>query len=184
LTILANTLEIQPLTVDPVVQVADNPPRLNLSTIGKRVRLLRVDQGLTQEALATKAKVSVGTLQKLEEAGKTGVVSRATTTARIERIAAALGVSLDDLLDQATAVKPTDPRLKDLTEEGLLIARLYRVADTHVRLHVRDVLAGRVEIPKKFDSLEDAFDAFTAGLEQQTEAPPTAPLLQKDTKRR
>lgn len=67
---------------------------ISLSGFGRRVKILRRAQGLTQEQLAEAADLNTRTLQKIE-AGQVNIVF--TTLARIQ---SALGCTAGELLDQ------------------------------------------------------------------------------------
>jgi transcriptional regulator with XRE-family HTH domain len=71
--------------------------------VRRRLRELRVEQGLTLEAVAARASIDVSTLSRLE-AGK-----RRLALDHLPALAAALGVSADDLLSPGT--RP-DPRVR------------------------------------------------------------------------
>lgn len=71
--------------------------------VRRRLRELRIERGLTLEAVAAKAAIDVSTLSRLES-GK-----RRLTLDHLPGIAAALGVSADDLL--APPERP-DPRVR------------------------------------------------------------------------
>jgi transcriptional regulator with XRE-family HTH domain len=60
---------------------------------GKRVRSFREDAGLTQAALHEKANVPTNTIARLERGEHTA------TTPTLKKIASALGVTLNDLVD-------------------------------------------------------------------------------------
>lgn len=138
LNIYANLLNIQPLSVDCHAQAGQNQP-VNLGEVGKRVRVRRVELELTQEELADKAKVGLGTVQALEAAA-TRKKPRQTSTPKLEKIAKALGYTLDALLKNKRDVPPAHPLLVDLTDEDLLIARAYHHAKTPMRQRIAGLL--------------------------------------------
>lgn len=70
--------------------------------VRRRLRELRVEQGLTLQQVAERASIDVSTLSRLE-AGK-----RRLALDHLPALAAALGVSADDLL----RVAPSDPRVR------------------------------------------------------------------------
>ena len=63
-----------------------------MSTLAKRVRELREAKGLSQQGLATKARVVVGTIYNIESD------KVKPNDATLFMVAAAMGVSVDDLL--------------------------------------------------------------------------------------
>ncbi len=72
-------------------------------TVRRRLRALRIEQGLTLEAVASRAAIDVSTLSRLES-GK-----RRLALDHLPPLAAALGTSVDDLLRPA---EPLDPRVR------------------------------------------------------------------------
>lgn len=105
--------------------------------IGRRARLLRLEHGLSQDALAQKAGVSKNTLRDFERGTGT---TRPTTR---HRIAEALGTTLEWLEtnqgDLAVA-KPPSPMLVDLNHEDLVVARSYHHSPTAVRQKILSLL--------------------------------------------
>lgn len=71
--------------------------------VRRRLRELRTDQGLTLQDVADRASIDVSTLSRLES-GK-----RRLALDHLPRLAAALGVTADDLLG---AAPPPDPRIR------------------------------------------------------------------------
>ena len=102
--------------------------------LGRRLRTLRIEQRLTQAAVAKRAHVSIATLQALES-GK-----RDTHEANIDKVAQAFGTSLQVLV--AVDPPPTTPLTADLNDEDLQIARAYHDATTPLRLRVAALLNG------------------------------------------
>lgn len=153
--------------------------------IGKQIRLLRTKAELTQEQLATKAEVAIGTLQALERRGQENHKPRQpkkgrrkpeatrvrpprdTTPESIEKIAKVLKTTLQDLMADPDTVRTGDPRLVGLDDEALSVAHAYAKANTAVRLHIRDVLLKKIPIPNKFASLEDQIEAAIDAAERE-----------------
>jgi transcriptional regulator with XRE-family HTH domain len=73
---------------------------LALKALGSRVRALRVDQGLSQEALADKARIGRSYMSGIER----GV--RNCSTLHLVRLARALDVSVGDLFSKAGRAAP------------------------------------------------------------------------------
>jgi transcriptional regulator with XRE-family HTH domain len=82
------------------MQASDEPVDLRAR---RRLRELRTEQGLTLQQVADRASIDVSTLSRLE-AGK-----RRLALDHIPALAAALGVTADDLLHSAA---PQDPRVR------------------------------------------------------------------------
>jgi len=89
---------------------------------------------MTQEELAKRARVSPGCLAAFENG------ARRTTLAKIKRIAAACGMTLDALIAPGgdASILPTPDQV--LTDEALAIARMFMIAHTEVRMRVIVVL--------------------------------------------
>jgi transcriptional regulator with XRE-family HTH domain len=87
--------------------------------VRRRLRALRTERGLTLQQVAERASIDVSTLSRLE-AGK-----RRLAVDHIPALAAALGVSADDLLASAPAL---DPRVRGRrrTHDGLTLWPLTR----------------------------------------------------------
>ena len=62
-------------------------------SIGQRIKKLRIESGLTQEAFARKAEISYATLVKIEG---DAVANPSINT--VKKIAVGLGVSIDELI--------------------------------------------------------------------------------------
>jgi transcriptional regulator with XRE-family HTH domain len=114
---------------------------MNLGDIGKRVRLRRVELGLTQAELADNADVALGTVQALEDAANRKH-PRQTSPENLEKIAKALKRTLNDLIKGSEPIAPNDPRLEKLGDEDLEVARLFHDLSTPRRLRVLSVLRG------------------------------------------
>ncbi len=80
--------------------------------VRRRLRELRTDRGLTLQQVAERASIDISTLSRLE-AGK-----RRLALDHLPRLAAALGVSADELLGPS---RPQDPRVRSRprTHDGL-----------------------------------------------------------------
>jgi transcriptional regulator with XRE-family HTH domain len=87
-----------------------------LANLGKRIKKLRQDRGLTLEHLSTKANLSIGLLSQLER----GLGNPSFTT--LASLAEALGVSIGSLLDFAKSgsgmLVPKDERMEIVTQAG------------------------------------------------------------------
>lgn len=122
---------MRPLTVDDYTQRTNNQP-MNLGAVGERVRVWRIEKRWTQAKLAEKAKVSLGTVQALEDAiNRTH--PRQTSPDKLQAIAKALGRSVDDLIRDRNVIEPTNPLLKGLNDEHLEEARWYALARKRTR---------------------------------------------------
>jgi transcriptional regulator with XRE-family HTH domain len=95
--------------------------------IGRKLRALRIERGLDQIPAAEKAGISVGTLQAIEKA------KYEVRESNIERYALIFGTTLRKLVRPDEPLSPTDPRLVDLNDEHLEIARSYMVAKRRPR---------------------------------------------------
>lgn len=133
-----NVLSPQAVTID-MLHYGAQASLVNLGEIGKRVRGLRAELGLTQQQLADKAKIAIGTLQALEAAPRQKR-PRQTSNENIERIAKALGKTFDDLTADRNQIAADNPLLDKLTDEDLLIARAYHDARTSMRQRVESLL--------------------------------------------
>ena len=89
-----------PAAVASVAAMADEPVG---ERVRRRLRELRVERGLTLEAVAARASIDVSTLSRLES-GK-----RRLALDHLPALAAALGVSADDLALPAAAARPARP---------------------------------------------------------------------------
>lgn len=126
--------------VDDHTHSAKNQP-VNLGAFGKRVRIRRTELDWTQEELALKADVGLGTVQALEDAANRKA-PRQTSPQNLEKIAKALGRTLDDLITGREIIAASDPRRDKLTAEDLEIARLYHDAMTATRQRAEVILRG------------------------------------------
>jgi len=104
--------------------------------IGRKLRAMRIERGLDQIPAAEKAGLSVGTLQAIENNRKRHPVK----DGNIERYAQSFGTTIRRLL-KADEIAPTDPRLDDLNEEHLEVARSYMRARRDVRHGVEVLLS-------------------------------------------
>ena len=66
----------------------------------RRIKLLRAERGLTQQALAERAQVSRTHISLLERDG----ISHRTHAETLYRLGQALGVTVEELIDEETAV--------------------------------------------------------------------------------
>jgi len=103
--------------------------------IGRKLRALRIERGLKQVPAAEKAGIHVGTLQAIESNWH-GVYD-----SNIEKYAAIFGTSARRLLKPDDVITPSDPRLADLNEEHLEVARSYMRARRDVRKGVEVLLS-------------------------------------------
>jgi transcriptional regulator with XRE-family HTH domain len=102
----------------PLAAVVDDRTAGVLNTIGRNIRQLRVERGLTLQALADRTKLSPSMLSLLER-GKTG-----PSIGTLVVIAASLGAQMNDLLDRTGAASDNMvSRVKDQpvvsTESGV-----------------------------------------------------------------
>jgi transcriptional regulator with XRE-family HTH domain len=85
-----------------------------MATFNERLRRLRLEAGLTQEGLARLAGLTVSTVSKLEKPGP------GPAWVTVNKLAAALGVSVADFTDEAGEPTSPDVRVKPpLSEEEL-----------------------------------------------------------------
>ena len=73
--------------------------------LGQRVRELRTTRGMTLPQLAEGAGISKGYVWKIEQSGVTPAVRVRPSHDTLTKLAAALGVSLGDLVDEGTAAE-------------------------------------------------------------------------------
>lgn len=107
---------------------------MDIDAIGPRARLIRLAKRWSQKKLAQKAGVTPNTIRAFERG--TGTTRRPTA----KDIVAALGTTLEALERQGDEVKQTDPLLRDLNREDLVVARNYHHAATDVRQRVLTLL--------------------------------------------
>lgn len=122
--------------------------RAQRERVGRRLRGLRVEQGLRQIDIAERAHTSVGTVQGVEG----GV--RDTREETIDKIATALGTSIAEILREE-AVPARDAVLSNLNREDVAVALAYQRASSRIREHVRDLLRQREE-PEGADHLQES----------------------------
>jgi transcriptional regulator with XRE-family HTH domain len=129
----------------------------------KRVRDWRREHELDQVTFARQARISVGCLQGFERA------ARATRKHNLQKIAKAMGLSVDQLIadDGAAGPKP-DPLLKDLRHEDKVIAHAFHHASADVKYAIKSLLA-----PDLPDELRDEIGRFVKDLleDDQLELP-------------
>lgn len=104
--------------------------------IGRRLRSLPVERGLTQADVARdrRVRIAIGTLQSIE-GGR-----RESRDSKLEKVARFFDVTVEQLRGPAETILPSDPRLIDLTDEALTIARAFLLASTAVRQRVHLLL--------------------------------------------
>ena len=91
-----------------------------LRRFAARLHHLRSEKGLSQEALASKAKLHASYISALERGAKApGLIV-------LEQLAKGLGVSLPDLVDFSDTATPQDDRIQD---EILIIQRTLKKCD-------------------------------------------------------
>jgi transcriptional regulator with XRE-family HTH domain len=104
--------------------------------LAEQVRRLRIQAGLTQAELASRAGVTVETVARLERVLRGRLSANANPSLEtMERIATALGVEVAELLSAPTKNKPKDDRLASVLR-GVSAAtrrRVIRVAEALVR---------------------------------------------------
>lgn len=88
-----------------------------METFGSRLRVLRVDRGLTQEQLALEVGVGKGAISQWERDGTEPSFAALTTIARV------LGVSLDELILGPHAAPTAESILKPKEAELLALFR-------------------------------------------------------------
>ena len=116
------------------VDSPDEPPKNWRMTdaervrIGRKLKALRIERGLDQIPAAEKAGISVGTLQAIEVPKKHDV-----RDSNIEKYAQVFGTTVTKLLKPDAVLLPTDPRLDDLNDEHLDVARAYMRAKRRPR---------------------------------------------------
>jgi transcriptional regulator with XRE-family HTH domain len=116
--------------------------------IGRKLRALRIERGLDQIPAAEKAGISVGTLQAIEIPKKHDVKD-----SNIEKYAQVFGTTVTKLLKaDAAALSPTDPRLDDLNDEHLDIARSY--------MRAKRLPRQAIEVLLSHPATEDALSAI------------------------
>lgn len=125
--------------------------------VGRLLQKRRKDQGPSQEAIAEKIDVSVGTVQAIEY-NKYKVHPDS-----IERYAAAVGTTPEQLLRPESVVsplRPVDPSYEGLNREHLAIARRYRDAIKAIRAAVEALLHDESAIPDLPESIADVVVAL------------------------
>lgn len=177
------------LSVDDYRQRANNQ-RMNLGEIGKRVRVRRVELRMTQEELAAKAEVGLGTVQALEDAPNRKN-PRQTLPDNLQKIAKALKCSLDDLIKDKTTIDRGDPLLIGLNDEDLVIARGFHDATTALRQRVSallrnsesDEVSGFVNRVLRLGADDfKAIDGMLSTLEARRSVPPGAAVTASEKK--
>jgi transcriptional regulator with XRE-family HTH domain len=108
----------------------------------RRLRGLRSEQGLTLAQVAERANIDVSTLSRLES-GK-----RRLALDHIPALAAALGVTADQLLSSTAAVDPR-VRVKPRRHDGMTVWPLTRLGPAHGPRAYRIVIAARRRKPPK-----------------------------------
>ncbi|HEX6021452.1 MAG TPA: helix-turn-helix domain-containing protein [Solirubrobacter sp.] len=108
--------------------------------VRRRLRELRTEQGLTLAQVAERASIDLSTLSRLE-AGK-----RRLALDHLPRLAAALGVSADDLLG---AGPPQDPRVREepLRRDGITLWPLTRRSPAGLHVYRAVISAKRKQPP-------------------------------------
>jgi transcriptional regulator with XRE-family HTH domain len=104
--------------------------------IGRKLKALRIERGLDQIPAAKKAGISVGTLQAIERNRQKNPVKEGN----IDKYAQAFNTTARKLL-RSDEIAPTDPRLDDLNDEHLEIARSYMAAKRRPREAVEVLLS-------------------------------------------
>jgi transcriptional regulator with XRE-family HTH domain len=104
--------------------------------IGRKLKALRIERGLDQIPAADKAGISVGTLQAIERNRQQHPVKESN----IDKYALAFNTSVRKLL-RSDEIAPTDPRIVELNDEHLEIARSYMVAKRRPREAIEVLLS-------------------------------------------
>lgn len=117
--------------------------------LGRRIRQLRMQRGLTQAELAEKLNVSFQQIQKYER-GRTSI-----SLMRLQAIARALSVPTSDFLREEGSIRLSDPpasydaektTLHRLTrEEAAMVKHLRKITNRKVREGLLRVLKGIAE---------------------------------------
>ena len=126
-----------------VVDEAPRPPATDLAVrLAEQERRLRIQTGLTQAELASRAGVTVETIARLERVLRGRLSANANPSLEtMERIGTALGVEVAELLSAPGKHKPKDDRLASVLR-GVSPAtkrRVIRVAEALVRDDRADV---------------------------------------------
>jgi hypothetical protein len=132
---------MEPLAVDAPRSTPKNGPVTveELRVIGPKLRGMRVARGLRQSDVVKDGKaggLKLGTLQAIE-----GAWYEVRDT-NVDKYARFFDTTRDELRqsERAKAVAATDPRLKDLNDEHLEIARDYMRARTSTRVAIKFML--------------------------------------------
>lgn len=121
-------------TVDRFVSDTDNEAMYRQAA-ARVIQWRREHDDMSQVKFAARAGISVGCLQSFE----TG--TRATREEKLERIAAAMDLTLDQLkADDAEAGQTPNPLLKDLLQEDLRFAQRFHHAGAETKHAVKNFL--------------------------------------------
>jgi transcriptional regulator with XRE-family HTH domain len=121
-------------TVDRFVSDPDNEAMFRQAA-ARVIQWRREHGAMSQVQFASRAGISVGALQSFESG------TRATRKKQVERIAAALDLTLDQLLaDDAEAGQTPNPLLKDLLQEDLRLAQRFHHAGAETKHAVKKFL--------------------------------------------
>jgi transcriptional regulator with XRE-family HTH domain len=132
--------------VDAAAGIGVERVRIPYDVIGATIKALRQRKRWRQVDLASKAGVAEGTITGVE-------LGRRTQIPNVKKIAAALGVDFQTLTS-GDAVDRTS--LDDLTDEDLMIARLYNQAATPIKITIRRLLrTENIDIAERFDRLDE-----------------------------
>lgn len=144
---------------------------------------------VSQDAFATRAKVSVGCVQSFE-AG-----TRHTTEAKIDRIVAVLGVSKEQLFSEdefpdarVDQLLRTHPLMRDLRAEDLRVAHDYHHAGAEAKYAIKALFSPTVseeirervarvleQLLRFHDAMLPEFEAFLGAWEIPRETGPSVP---------
>lgn len=130
-------------TVDRFVSDADNEAMYRQAA-ARVIQWRREHDDMSQVKFAARAGISVGCLQSFE----TG--ARATREEKMERIAAAMDLTLDQLkADDADAAQTPNPLLKDLLQEDLRLAQRFHHAGAETKHAVKNFLVAPMSEDKR-----------------------------------
>jgi transcriptional regulator with XRE-family HTH domain len=102
---------------------------------GKRVKQWSREHQMNQILFASRAKISVGSLQAFERG------ARETRKTTIRKIAAAMGLTTDELKAEPSPADGPDPRVLHFKDDDYLMARLYHHASADVKHAIKYLLA-------------------------------------------
>ena len=99
------------------------------NTLGGRLKLLRVNRGLTQMQLAALAGTTAAEVSRVEKSQRPGVQA-----VLVARLATALGSTADYLLGMTADAAPPEGRMEAAVDDPARLLRLQRLIDRLVKL--------------------------------------------------